>query len=96
MKCHRASFWRVTLLMLTLQVEASALIQASVTRRTWHKLSRAIHFDEHDVLHHYDTERRLIDRLTRDFAMQNYYKATKIANKLNLPKPALDLLDTTL
>lgn len=61
-----------------------------------HKLSRAIHFDEFEELTLYDTERRLIDRLTRDFAMKNYYKATKIASKLNLPKPALDLLDSTL
>ena len=39
-----------------------------------HKVAWAIHNDDESNLHLYDPERRLICRLTRDCAMENYNK----------------------
>lgn len=59
-----------------------------------HKLSRVANFGESPQL--YDQERRQVGRLTRDFAIENYKKSVRLAGKLNLPKPALDALDTAI
>ena len=59
-----------------------------------HKIAWAKHNKDDSEVASYNEERRLIGRLTRDFAVANYDKGVEIAKMLNLNKNNLDYANT--
>ena len=59
-----------------------------------HKIAWSLQNEDHSRLAIYNEERRLIGRLTRDFAVANYNKGVELAKMLNLNKNNLDTANT--